>query len=589
VPTDGLQTNGNLEPASPGARPHVLSSLRGYRPGWLKGDLSAGLAIAAVGLPSAVAYPAIAGLPPETGIYASIASVIGYAILGPSKRLIVGPDAATMAVLAGVLATVLESMPANAPQDRAIAAAAIAMCVGLICLGSSLLRLGNLASLLSRPILVGFFVGVAISIIIGQLGRVTGMKIESDGLFPPFIELFSRISEIHWPSLFLATGMFVILQGARKVKFPIPGPVLVVVLATLLSYLFGFDAWGIKTVGQLPAGLPSIGLPWVPGLPIGQIIFGSAAVFVVSFGAGIITARSFGAITKEQVNANAELTGFGAANIASSLMGGFPVTSSDSRTAVNLSVGGHTQLAGLTAAVALGTAILYLGDWLRILPIPALGAILISAALSVIDLNGLRQIWQINRIEFGFAMIALAGALSFGVLQGVLIAILATFVYVILNSIQPRIVLLGRLPGRSGFYKMHRSPEIKAVPGLAICLVQGSLLFLNTDHVKARLLEIVNEQPATTRWLVIDGSAISQLDTTAVEMLEDIRAETERHGIKLGFAEIQSDVALIMKRAHLIDAIGPEMLFDDLEDVLRAFQTTDRARAIDVKTQSPVE
>jgi sulfate permease, SulP family len=549
----------------------VLASLRGYRPAWLVPDVSAGFAIAAVGIPSAIAYPAIAGLPPETGIYASIASVVGYALLGPSRRLIVGPDAATMAVLAGVIGAVLAGVPAATPADRAVAAAVIAMGVGVICLIASVLRLGNLASLLSRPILVGFFVGVAISIIVGQIGRVTGVSIEADGLLQPVLELAQKAGSIHLPSLLLAGVMFAVLQVSRLWKSIIPGPVIVVLLSVALSAALDFEGLGIRIVGDLPAGLPSLGLPSLSGLPLMQLLLGSAAVFVVSFGAGIITARSFGARTGESVNANAELTGFGAANIASGLLGGFPVTSSDSRTAVNLSVGGRSQVAGLTAAVVLGVAILFFSDTMRILPIPALGAILISAALSVIDLNGLRQIWTISRVEFGFALIAMMGAISFGVLQGVVVAIIATFIHVMLNAMQPRVVLMGRLAGRQGYYKLHRSPEIHPVEGLVICFVQGSVLFFNADHVKARLDDIIGASLPDARWLLIDASAITQIDTTGADMLQDIRERLKRHHMVLALAEVQSDVANLLKRAGLSAEDGSTLFFDDVDDAVRAF------------------
>jgi high affinity sulfate transporter 1 len=550
----------------------VLASLRGYRPQWLRADVSAGLAIAAVGIPSAIAYPAIAGLPPETGIYASIASVVGYALLGPSRRLIVGPDAATMAVLAGVITAVLADSPDAGPADRAVAAALIALGVGVICLIASVLRLGTLASLLSRPILAGFLVGVAVSIIIGQIGHVTGISIAADGLVPSLLDLAGKAGTVHLPSLGLAAGMFAILQLSRLWNPILPGPVIVVLLSLALSAVLGFEEMGIRIVGDLPAGLPAVALPWLPNLDWGQVILGSAAVFAVSFGAGIITARSFGAGVGERVNANAELTGFGAANIASGLVGGFPVTSSDSRTAVNVSVGGRSQVAGLTAAAVLGAAILYFGDLMRILPMPALGAILISAALSVIDLNGLRQIWKISRIEFGFAMIALFGAIGFGVLQGVVVAIIATFAHVVLNAMQPRVVLLGRMPHRDGFYKLHRSPEARPVDGVAICFIQASVLFFNADHVKARLDDIIDSSPAELRWLVIDASAITQIDTTAADMLLGIRTRLRRRGIVLAFAEVQSSVAALLKRAGLSAEDGETLFFDDLDDAFHSFK-----------------
>ncbi|MTH77010.1 SulP family inorganic anion transporter [Paracoccus aestuariivivens] len=550
----------------------LFPSLRGYRGAWLTSDISAGLAIAAVGIPSAIAYPAIAGLPPETGIYASIGSVIGYALLGPSRRLIVGPDAATMAVMAGVLATVLQQSPALSQAGLVGAAALLSIGVGLICFAASALKLGNIASLLSRPILAGFFIGVAISIIIGQIGRITGLKIESDGLIAPLAELMDKADDIHWPSLLLALMMFAILQIVRFRPVGIPGPVIVVVLAGLLSIMFDFEANGIRIVGNLPTGLPSIGFPVLAGLPFAELLMGAAAIFVVSFGAGIITARSFAARTGEDVDPNAELRGFGTANIVSGLLGGFAVTSSDSRTAVNLSVGGKTQIAGLAAAIVLAIAVAFFAKYLRILPIPALGAILIAAALSVIDLDGLRQIWRISRVEFVFALIAMAGAISFGVLQGVVVAIIATFVYVILKETQPRVVLLGQIPGSQGFYKLHRSAKAQPIPGLMICFVQGNMLFFNADHIADRLHEIIAARAADTRWLVIDASAITQIDSTAIAMLEDLHRDIERMGIRMALSEVQSSVAALMQRSGLSDAIGRTMIFEDLDDALRAFE-----------------
>ena len=260
---------------------------------WLRNDFPAGLAIAAVGLPSAIAYPAIAGLPPETGLYASIAPLVAYAVFGPSRQLIVGPDAATMTVLAGVLTAVLAATPGEA--DRVGVAAVLALVVGALYLLARLLRLGVLATFLSRPILTGFFAGVSLSILIGQIGRMTGVRIEAEGLVAPLVELAQKAGSIHLPTLLLAAAMFVLLQVVRVTRFPVPGPVVVVVVSVLLSALFDFEGRGIAVVGDIPAGLPALTLPRLAGLPVDTILLGAAAIFLVSFGAGIVTARSFGA------------------------------------------------------------------------------------------------------------------------------------------------------------------------------------------------------------------------------------------------------------------------------------------------------
>ncbi|MFG1245167.1 SulP family inorganic anion transporter [Xanthobacter flavus] len=549
----------------------ILASFAGYRLGWLKADVAAGVAIAAVGLPSAIAYPVIAGLPPQTGLYASIAPLVAYAIFGPSRQLIVGPDAATIIVMAAVLA----AMPGLAAADRPMVAALLALIVGGFYFGARLLKLGVLSTFLSRPILVGFFAGISLSILVGQLQRVTGVEIEADGLIPPVVELISKAGQIHWPSLALALAMFGVQQGAQALRLPVPGPVIVVVLSVALSALLDFPGLGIAVVGDIPSSMPALSLPGTAGARIDQILIGAAAIFLVSFAAGIITARSFGERGGYPVDSDREMIGFGAANIAAGLFSAFPVTASDSRTAVNASAGGRSQLAGIIAAATLVLIVLYLQPALAILPIPALGAILIAAALSLIDLPALRGIWRISRMEFAFAMIALFAPISLGVLNGVLVAIGATFAYLLHKMMYPRDALLGRVPGHDGFYKLHRRPDARPVPGLMIALIQGDLLFFNADHVQARLRADADAMPPGTRWLVLDASAITQVDSTAAAMLEEVRADLASRGVALGLAELHRDVRTLLDRAGLIAAVGPAMIFEDLDDALRTFEATD--------------
>lgn len=552
-------------------RPALFENLGSYQVGWLRSDISAGLAIAAVGLPSAIAYPAIATLPPETGLYASITPLVAYALFGPSRQLIVGPDAATMTILAAVLAAVFATP--GITTDRVTAAALLALAVGVLCLIARAVRLGVLATFLSRPILTGFFAGISLSILIGQIKRFTGVAIESEGLVTPVLELARKAGSIHLPSLALGVGCFAMLQVAPALRSPIPGPVMVVVLSVALSFLFDFEGRGIAVVGSIPEGLPSMTLPEMGDLPLDELLVGAAAIFLVSFGSGVIAARSFGALGGYRVDPNRELTGFGAANIAAGFFGAFPVTASDSRTAVNFAVGGRSQVASVIAAAALMAVLLFLGDILRILPIPALGAILAATALSLIDLGALKQIWRVSRMEFVFALIAMWGPIGLGVLNGVVIAIAATLVYLLRQSMYPRDALLGRVPGRDGFYKLHREPEARPVQGFGACMIQGSLLFYNTDYVQTRLTAIADGLPANTRWLVIDASAIPQIDSTATAMLEEVHGELKERGIALGLAELHTDARAMLDRAGVIDKIGRAMIFEGMEDALLAFET----------------
>ena len=549
----------------------ILTSLGGWRPDWIRSDVSAGLAVAAVSLPTAIAYPAIAGLPPETGIYASIAPLVSYAFFGPSRQLIVGPDAATMTVLAAVLVTLVAAAPAGTAADRPAIAAVLALGVGLYCVLARILRLGVVATFLSRPILTGFFAGISLSILVGQIDRFTGVDIQAEGLVRPVIELISKAGAIHWPSLLLASSMFVLLQIARIWRSPIPGAVLVVVVSVLLSAIFDFEGHGIAIVGDIPARLPALALPSIQNLPVDKLVLGGAAIFLVSFGSGVVTARSFGAKASFPVDPNQELTGFAAANIAGGLFGAFPVTASDSRTAVNLSVGGRSQMVSLIAAAILIATVLYLAPALRIMPIPALGAILAATAIGLIDFSGLRQIWRVDRMEFIFALIAMWGPIGLGVLNGVVIAIGATLIYLLRKLMFPRDAMLGRIPGRDGFFKLHRLPAARPIPGLAICLIQGSLLFFNVDYVKLRLQEIADQLPSGTRWLVIDASATPQIDSSAAAMLDEVRTELDQRGIRLGLAELHAEARDLLTRAGLMERLGLGMVFDNLEDARRAF------------------
>lgn len=549
----------------------LLDNLKGYQGSWLRSDISAGVAIAAVGLPSAIAYPAIAGLPPETGLYASITPLVAYALFGPSRQLIVGPDAATMTVLAAVLTTVFASSAGSA--DRVTAAALLALIVGILCLIARLVRLGVLATFLSRPILTGFFAGISLSILVGQIKRVTGVQIESDGLISPILELLRQAGSIHWPTLVFALACFALLQVARFYRSPVPGPVIVVFVAVLLSYLFDFEGRGMTVVGNIPDGLPTFVLPRLEGLPIDGLLTGGAAIFLVSFGSGVIAARSFAALGGYRVDPNRELSGFGAANIAAGLFGTFPVTASDSRTAVNFAVGGRSQIASLVAAGTLMVVLLFLGDVLRILPVAALGAILAATALSLIDIDGLRRIWTVNRIEFIFALIALWGPIGLGVLNGVVIAIAATLVYLILQTMYPHDAMLGRIPGRDGFYKLHRMTEARPVPGFGACMVQDSLLFYNADYVRERLEVIAESLPKPARWLVIDASAIPQIDSTAADMLGELQSDLKNRGVTLGLAELHTDARALLERSGVVEKIGPGMIFEGMEDALDAYET----------------
>jgi high affinity sulfate transporter 1 len=563
----------------------ILRGLAGFNRDWLRSDIPAGLSIAAVGLPSAIAYPAIAGLPPETGIYASIVGPIAYAIFGPSRLLVIGPDAATMTVLAAAMAAIIAAEPAAAGIDRVAIASTLALGVGFFCIAAKLLKLGVLASFLSRPILVGFFAGVSLSILVGQIGRFTGVKIESEGLIPPLLEILRKSASIHWPSLLFGLLMFALLWAVRAFPVKVPGPVLVVVLSVVLSAIFDFQGRGIAVVGDIPSGLPMLSLPALHQMPLDKIVLGSAAIFLVSFGAGIVAARSFASRTGEEVDANQELIGLGAANIAPGLFGSFPISVSDSRTAINLSTGGVSQASGLVSAATLVAALVFLHSALRILPIPALAAILATAAISLIDVHELKKIWRISRMEFVFALIAMWGAISFGVLNGVIVAVAATLVYLVRKTMFPRDGLLGRIEGRHGFFDLARFPEARPVEGAAVFAIQGNILFYNADYLRMRLTTIAKELTAGTRCFVLDASAITHIDSTGATALAAVAEILAKRDIIFAIADLSEESRDILERAGVIKAIGAHNLFNGREEALTAL-TSKNSQASDAGSAS---
>lgn len=547
----------------------LCRQLKDYRPQWLKLDLAAGLSVAAVSLPSAIAYPAIAHLPVETGIFAAVFAMVGYLLAGPSRQLMVGPDTATCIMLASVIGTLGISDIA----ERAAVAQTLAILVGLVCLAAGFLRFGVVANFLSRPMLVGFLVGISISLIIGQLTRLTGVPIESQGLLRPLLELLGKAGDIHLPTLATAILSLLSIRLAQRYVPGLPAPLLAICLAIITSAIFRLEAHGIDVLGQLPPVAFALNLPDLSHYERLPDLLGAAlAITIVGFGSGIVTARSFAMKSKHDVNANRELFGFGSANLCSGLFGGFPVTASDSRTAINYVIGGKSQIAALVAAAALAIAVLLIGDLLAFLPTATLGAILLSAAIDLIDLKELNTIRRINRTEFFFALVTMFGVAIVGVLQGVFLAIAVTLAQMLFTASYPRTALLGRLPGRKELVKLHRHPEAAPIPGMIIVMVQSAIVFFNADYLKHRLQKIALARKAETAWLLIDASAVNMLDTTAVAKLEDLRAELATSGITLCFSELNSRARQMVQRSGLAERIGPDLLFSSTEKAIDAFE-----------------
>lgn len=543
-----------------------LNNFRGITRESAQRDVLAGLSVAAVGLPVGLAYAAMMGVPPVAGLWAAIAGMLGYAVFGSSRTLIVGPDTATCTLIAATLT----GMALTSPEDRLVAATGIALTVGVGCLIARLLRLGVLANLLSRPVLIGYMAGVAVTLALSQLSGLTGVGLRNAGLVHPFLELSRRIQEIQIPTLCLGLASCLLLVGVKRWRPAWPGPILLVVGGCLLSWIFDFPSLGIAVVGEVPAGLPGISLP-VRLEGVDSMLLGAAGVLVVSFSSGIVTARSFAARTGEHVDPNRELVGFGAANVAAGLFQGFVVTGADSRTAVGLVSGGSSPLVCVTAALALAIVVGLLSAPLYWLPQAVLSAILLLAAVNLFDLKAFLRLARISRIELAFGILAAVGVVGFGVLQGVAVSVGATLLYAMYVSGNPRDALLGRLPGETVLGKLHLNPDAQPVPGMVIWLFESSVWFFNADTFRRRAREVMNNA-GDVQWFLLDAEAMTQADADAVEALYELKRELDARNIMLLVAGGHGQFRMALERSGLVKKIGQDKIFGSPEQAVVAVE-----------------
>ena len=528
-------------------------------------EIGAGVSVAAVAIPIGLAYSKLVGVPPEFGLYASIFPTLAYALFGPSSRyLIVAPDTATC-ILLGSTVTQLGVI---ALEARAPVVAGLTLLVGLACLGASLMRLGFIANLISKPVLIGYLAGISLTLFVSQLPSVTRVTLHSRGLVRPFIELVRKEGEIHWPSVVLAVGLFVLLRVTRRITPRIPGPAVAVILALLLSVGLDLGDRGFATIGVLPAGLPAFRLPVFAG-GIDRLILSVMGLLVVSFASGILTARAFGQHLGVTNDPNRELAGFGAADIAAGLLQGFAVTGADSRTAVALSSGGRSAVVGITSAGVIALVVTWLTGPLAILPDAALGAILLSSAVDLFDAKAFRRLARIDWHEFAFAAVAAAGVIWVGVLEGVFIAVLLTLAHLIRLVSRPQDRIMGRLPKTGELVSLNRHPDAVLSERIVVYLFESSILFLNAEYFRERVNTLLAAHP-DLKWLVIDASVMPYADTGAVDALEALKTELDRKGVTLLVGGGHGIFHDILERSGTIDLIGRDRVFGTPESALDA-------------------
>jgi high affinity sulfate transporter 1 len=531
-------------------------------------DLLAGVSVAAVALPVAIAYAQLAGFDPVVGLYSSILPLVAYAIFGTSRQMIVNPDAAVCAMVG----TAVAPLAGGNVELYWSLTVAVTFLAGIFCIAASFLRLGALAEFLSKPILVGLLNGVAISICLGQIGKLLGFSIESKRIIPQLFEIFAKLPETQVPTLIVGAASLAILFGLAHWMPRLPTAPIILTAAGAAVALFGLDRYGVAILGAVPAGLPPLRLPRFPEDDIPSLLGSAAGLALVLFSSGMLTARSFASKGGYEIDADRELAAFGAANLASALSQGFAVTGADSRTAVAATAGGRTQVTGLVAAVTITAVLLFLTGPLRYVPIAALGALLVFASISLFDTRTLREIWSIDRREVVLAVITTLGVVALGAINGILIAVGLALVRFVKLSARPRDEVLGAVDGLPGLHSIERHPDARTFPGLVLYRFDGPLTFFNSDYFKARALAVAEAAGPELRWFVIDAIPVSQIDITGLYALRDLRERLEARGTSLMLAGRKAEFLAWFREAGLYRPEHETWILPTLRQALKAYR-----------------
>ena len=549
-----------------------LRQLLDYRREWLRIDLLAGVSVAAVAVPTAIAYAQLIGFEPIVGLYAAILPLVAYALFGTSRQLIVNPDAATCAIFA---ATVLPLAAGDSDALRSLSMA-LAVLTGLVCIAAGVLRLGFVADFLAKPILVGYLNGVAISIFLGQIGKVFGFSMHSRGMIQMLIELAGKLHLTHLPTFAVGLTTLAVIMGSKRFLPRAPAPLLAIVAAVALVYGLGLEDRGVAVVGELPAGLPGLSWPHFDAENLKLLLGGALGVALVSFSSGMVTARSFAARNRYDIDVDQEFIALGACQIASGLSQGFAVTGADSRTAVNDAMGGKTQIVGLTAAATMAAVLFFLTEPLRYLPVAALGAVLIVAAVGLFDVAALRKMWRVNRSECVLSLFTTVGVIWLDLLVGILLAVGSALLLLIKRVSRPPDAVLGRVPGMRGWHEVAHHQEATIHPGLMVYRFSAAIVFFNAGYFKKRVLELVAGH-SDIEWFIVDGSTINLMDITGAEMLDSLAEELTTRGVRFGLANVRRDVRNKLERAGAMERIGTNFVFPTLNTASDAFLSRTRA------------
>ena len=548
-----------------------LAVLRSYQSRWLAKDVVAGLVLSALLVPQGMAYAELAGLPAVTGLYTSILCLVGYAIFGPSKILVLGPDSSLGPMIA---ATILPLVGAAGDPARAVALASmLALFTGIAMVLAGAGRLGFIADLLSKPTMLGYMNGLALTILVGQLPKLFGFSVDADGFIGELTGFFSGVAagEIVWAAAAIGIGALVLILVLQRFLAKLPAVLIAVLAAIGATAVFSMDAKGLVLVGVLPQGLPSFTIPRVELSDMLPLIGGALGISLVALADTISTASAFAERQGEEVDGSREMIGLGVANLAAGLFQGFPVSTSGSRTAVAEQSGSKTQVTGLVGAAVI-TIMLVLFPWLlQDLPQPTLAAVVVAASLSLADIPATSHLWSQSRAEFILSITAFIGVVLLGVLLGIVVAISLSVANVFRRTWWPYQATLGRRPDIAGYHDVERHPDAERFPGCTIFRFDAPLIFANSRTFREQVRILAKASPSPG-WVIVAAEPLTDVDTTACDMLEDLVPALDRQGITLVFAEMKGPVKEKMRRYGLGATIPDDRFFPTLGTAVKAWR-----------------
>ncbi|HXS71339.1 MAG TPA: sulfate permease [Patescibacteria group bacterium] len=546
-----------------------LDIMRAYKRAWWPKDILAGLVLTAVLVPVGMGYAEAAGLPAITGLYATITPLLIYAVLGPSRILVLGPDSSLAAIIAATVVPL-----AAGDQSRAVElAGGLAIIAGSLGIAFGLLHLGLLTDLLSTPIRIGYLNGIALTVIVSQLPKLFGFSTDADGLVPEAIAFAQGVANGDAHALTLGVGIaaLAIMVVARLIDRAAVGIVLATVATTVVTAVAGLAAAGVDVVGAMPQGLPRLAIPAVGFGDLTAMLAGGFAIAVVSLADTSVLSRTFAARTGDRVDQNQELVALGAANIGGAFTSGFPVSASASRTPVAEAAGGKTQMTGVVAAVAIIALLLVAPGITSNLPQATLGAVVIVAATSLVDLAGTLRLIRLRPTEAGLSIISFAGVAFVGVIAGIFAAVVIALAAFFWRAWRPHSAILGRVEEMKGYHDITRYPDARRLDGLVLFRWDAPLFFANAEAFREAVERAVDTAPTATRWVVVAAEPITDIDTTAAGILDELLGDLRRSGIELRFAEMKDPVKDWLSRYGLLQKIGDDSFYPTVGTAVDAY------------------